>query len=147
MSFSARLTRSRDFQKKISLACVLESHIQSQNLESERMRLCGKGAKQMVDMEKAINGLRCCANIDGANCENCPYYISDSDCSAQMSMDALELLKDRPEIVRCKDCKYATMTNDGNVCKYCEMDIDDFGDQRYVCHDADWYCANGERRE
>ena len=50
------------------------------------------------------------------------------------------------ELVRCKDCKHATMTADGKMCKYCEMDTDDFGDQREVYHDADWFCADGERR-
>ena len=50
-------------------------------------------------------------------------------------------------IVRCKDCKHATMTSDGKMCKYCAMDTDDFGDQRDVYHDADWFCANGERRD
>ena len=29
---------------------------------------------------------------------------------------------------------------------YCAMDTDDFGDQRDVYHDADWFCADGERR-
>ena len=50
------------------------------------------------------------------------------------------------ELVRCKDCKHATMTSDGQMCKYCEMDTDDFGDQRDVYHDADWFCADGERK-
>ena len=49
------------------------------------------------------------------------------------------------EIVRCKDCKHATMTSDGKMCKYCAMDTDDFGNQRDVYHDADWFCADGER--
>jgi recombinational DNA repair protein RecR len=49
-------------------------------------------------------------------------------------------------VVRCKDCKHATMTADGKMCKYCEMDTDDFGDQRDVYHDANWFCADGERR-
>jgi hypothetical protein len=50
-------------------------------------------------------------------------------------------------IVRCKDCKHATMTSDGKMCKYCAMDTDDFGDQRDVYHDAEWFCADGERGE
>ena len=49
-------------------------------------------------------------------------------------------------VVRCKDCEHATMTADGKMCKYCEMDTDDFGNQRDVYHDADWFCADGERR-
>ena len=49
------------------------------------------------------------------------------------------------EVVRCKDCKHATMTADGKMYKYCEMDTDDFGDQREVYHDANWFCADGKR--
>lgn len=49
-------------------------------------------------------------------------------------------------VIRCKDCEHATMTSDGKMCKYCEMDTDDFGDQREVYHDADWFCADGKRR-
>ena len=49
------------------------------------------------------------------------------------------------ELIRCKDCKHATMTSDGMMCKYCAMDTDDFGDQRDVYHDADWFCADGEK--
>ena len=51
------------------------------------------------------------------------------------------------KVVRCKDCKHATMTADGKMCKYCAMDTDDFGDQRDVYHDAEWFCADGERRD
>lgn len=53
---------------------------------------------------------------------------------------------DAVPVVRCKDCKHATMTSDGKMCKYCAMDTDDFGDQRDVYHDAEWFCADGERK-
>lgn len=53
---------------------------------------------------------------------------------------------DAVQVVRCRDCIHATMTADGQMCKYCEIDTDDFGDQREVYHHADWYCADGERR-
>lgn len=56
-----------------------------------------------------------------------------------------ELLKEQEAVVKCKDCKHATMTSDGKMCKYCAMDTDDFGDQRDVYHDADFFCAYGER--
>jgi len=54
------------------------------------------------------------------------------------------LLKEQEAVIRCKDCKHATMTSDGKMCKYCAMDTDDFGDQRNVYHDADWFCADGK---
>jgi ribosomal protein L32 len=65
---------------------------------------------------------------------------------AQETIDSFDA-HNAPEIVRCKNCKHATMTSDGKMCKYCEMDTDDFGDQREVYHDADWFCADGERKD
>lgn len=51
-----------------------------------------------------------------------------------------------PELVRCKDCKYAHLTYDG-YCKYCDniTDDDGFPIERY--HPGDWFCADGERKE
>ena len=50
------------------------------------------------------------------------------------------------EIVRCKDCKHAHLTYDGD-CKYCDniTDDDGFPIERY--HSGDWFCADGERKE
>lgn len=45
--------------------------------------------------EKVINGLNCCSHTDGSNCGKCPYDITNSDCTALMSMDALDLLKEQ----------------------------------------------------
>ena len=61
-------------------------------------------------------------------------------------LPTVEIPKEQPEIVRCKDCKYATMTIDGDLCKYCELDEDEDGFLREVYRDADWFCADGERR-
>lgn len=49
------------------------------------------------------------------------------------------------ELVRCKDCKYAHLTYDGD-CKYCDnfTDDDGFPIERY--HPGDWFCADGEKR-
>lgn len=53
-----------------------------------------------------------------------------------------ELLKEQPEIVRCKDCKHYKLYRgrvSGNLLHECEifdLDIDE----------PDWFCANGERR-
>lgn len=51
---------------------------------------------------------------------------------------------DRPEIVRCKDCKYAHKTYDGD-CKYCDMFTDDDGNPIERYRSGDWFCADGER--
>lgn len=62
-------------------------------------------------------------------------------------LEAIKTIKKNcVDVVRCKDCKHATMASDGKMCKYCEMDTDDFGCQREVYHDADWFCADGERK-
>lgn len=79
--------------------------------------------------------------IDAQNAD--PF---NAEATTDALTDALDLLEKQPEIVRCKDCKYATMTIDGKMCKYCAMDTDDYGYQRDVYHDADWFCADGERR-
>ena len=51
--------------------------------------------------------------------------------------------EDIVRVVRCKDCKYAHMTYNGD-CKYCQIDIDrGYTDAAY--RDGDWFCADGER--
>lgn len=49
----------------------------------------------MPDRKKVIQGLHCCAHTDGINCAYCPYGIENADCTAQMSMDVLALLKEQ----------------------------------------------------
>jgi hypothetical protein len=47
---------------------------------------------------------------------------------------------DRPEIVRCKDCKNVVAYDDNEViCTH----IDSNGNDK---HSIDWFCADGERR-
>lgn len=48
----------------------------------------------MADRDKVIRALHCCAHTDGSDCMYCPYDHNDEDCTALMSMDALELLKE-----------------------------------------------------
>lgn len=47
----------------------------------------------------------------------------------------------QPDIVRCKDCKYARLTDDGS-CKYCDIWFPD--EAEYM--DGDYYCASAERK-
>ena len=47
----------------------------------------------------------------------------------------------QPEIVRCKDCKYTRLTDDGS-CKYCDIWFTD--EAEYI--DGDHYCASAERK-
>ena len=49
------------------------------------------------------------------------------------------------EIIRCKDCKFAHLTYDGD-CKYCQYLIDNFDVYDSVYFDGDDYCSHAERR-
>ena len=52
--------------------------------------------------------------------------------------DILTLLKEQPEIVRCKDCiNKECFGRDGKIV----CDLDGF------LHDPDWFCADGEMNE
>lgn len=53
-----------------------------------------------------------------------------------------------PELIRCKDCKYAVLTYQGEL-KYCKYLVDEYGftnggDPLYL--EGDFFCAAGERR-
>lgn len=56
----------------------------------------------------------------------------------------------REEIVRCRDCKHATISSLGYV-KYCGKfvlpDEDGFGPDPQVNLPLDFFCAYGERRD
>lgn len=57
---------------------------------------------KMIDKEKVIKGLECCASMDGGACRECPY---SSDCiaeeatyqtgTAHLAADALAMLKEQ----------------------------------------------------
>lgn len=101
----------------------------------------------MTDIKKAIKGMEEVDAYFHRMTEVCYRGDEATFCDLKEKVaDAIALLKEQPEIVRCKDCKHATMTSDGKMCKYCAMDTDDFGDLRDVYHDADWFCADGERK-
>lgn len=54
----------------------------------------------------------------------------------------------QPEIIRCKDCKFSHMTNDGRYCKYCDQftDTDDYGELVEMYFDSNFYCGYAERK-
>ena len=60
-----------------------------------------------------------------------------------------EIYLPRAEVVRCRDCKHATISTMG-VCKYCEMfvlpDTDGYGADAQVNLPLDFFCAWGEKR-
>ena len=118
----------------------------------------------MVDREKVIKGLECIAQKrePTANpCKNCGYSdrLNYAICVKDIASDALALLKEQDNcecencaiaiedwqpVARCKDCKYAHKTYDGD-CKYCDMFTDDDGNPIERYRSGDWFCADGER--
>ena len=93
---------------------------------------------------KVITGLECCRKSTNQDpfqeCKKCPYNeisISVQDCRAVLSADALELLKERQQIVRCKDCKYVECEG---VEGFLVCDLSGFS------HSPEFFCADGERK-
>lgn len=63
--------------------------------------------------------------------------VQDED-AVEMAIKALE----QPEIIHCKDCKFAHMTVDGE-CKYCDIWFPD--EKTYM--PGDYFCGSAERKE
>ena len=91
-----------------------------------------------MDREKIIEALETCRDQNNppgyrfTSCvDDCPYY--GNGCARKLKEDVLALLKEQPEIVRCKDCKYHDEEDGKNFC--------DCGNRP-----DDWFCADGERR-
>lgn len=92
----------------------------------------------MADRAKVIYDLeRCTCHVPDA-CRDCSKYNAEGiltlTCMESLMKDALELLKEQPEIIRCKDCKH-------------------YDSETQSCNDGlegvflpDWFCADGERR-
>ena len=99
----------------------------------------------MIDREKVIKGLEIHADrSDKTDCDDCPYIRYKGDCIGQLCSDALVLLKEQPEIVRCKDCKnwiagYITDQDDFIPSKCGKY-------QQMVGHSSDDFCSLAERR-
>ena len=53
---------------------------------------------------------------------------------------------DAIEVIRCKDCKFAHITNDGRYCKYCDMFTDDYGQLIEMYFESNFYCGYAERK-
>ncbi len=97
----------------------------------------------MTEREKVIKGLTKCvaAGLEKACPADCPYFLQ---CFPDVGLatpflslmaDALTLLKEQPEIVRCGVCKHGHLVGSGFcICRKHETE-----------HYHDWYCADGER--
>lgn len=102
----------------------------------------------MIDHEKVKKGLECCLHSSKSHCDKCPYIYeslcSINYCTADLASDVLDLLKENPDIVRCKDCK--------NWIAGYITDKDEFIPpkcgkyQQMVGHSNDDFCNLAERR-
>jgi len=95
----------------------------------------------MISREQVIKGLECLAQRQEptANpCKECGYINRPNFavCVKDIASDALELLKEQPEVVRCKDCKHFEPDGIYTMCYR----------HNGLSQNADWYCADGERR-
>jgi hypothetical protein len=93
----------------------------------------------MINREKVIKGLECCC-VPCMCFQGCPYHeVSQSveECTSQLAVEALELLKEQETIVRCKDCKY---------CEYPKSEKEWCKKGHLHGNAEHWYCADGERR-
>ena len=100
----------------------------------------------MPDREKVISALHCRGQdlmIDLPACDKCDYQtqmINRMGCDfRQLCRDVLELLKEQPEIIRCKDCRHGEKCNSVYLCGKSRS----FG----IAHDPSWFCADGKRIE
>lgn len=101
----------------------------------------------MPDREKVIKGLECCGT--NRSCIGRPYVGELFDgcygaCISYLNRDALELLKEQPDIVRCGECKnwiagYITDQDDFIPSKCGKY-------QQMVGHSSDDFCSLAERR-
>lgn len=89
----------------------------------------------MIDKERLINAW-------GIFQKSNPYEICEGRefraikepeyCMGQMISDTIALLKEQPEVVRCKHCTHT---------EHCEIY------RGFDGKNLDWFCADGERRE
>lgn len=115
----------------------------------------------MPDRDKVIKGLEILMNgCEYIHCDDCCFYISakPTRCGLreeQIQEDALSLLKEQPELIRCKDCKYFHEFEPSEICKRTFHDETSYEcwnprltDQDNVpTKGPDWFCADGERGE
>ena len=122
----------------------------------------------MPDLEKVINTLENCR--EGRSCDGCSYDINSSKCIFIVHRDALallneqqnkiyalevelasakeyaegclELLKEQPQIVRCKDCKHGKINPYERYTTCFHVGSCLYGNTRK----SDWFCADGERK-
>lgn len=95
-------------------------------------------ASDLISRAELIARIDKCVGLDGIGLEP---VMAIRDVKALVSV--LPAVDAAP-VVRCRDCKYAHLTYDGE-CKYCDFWQEDGGEALYL--DGDFYCAAGERKD
>ena len=63
---------------------------------------------------------------------------------AQETIDSFDA-HNAPELIRCKDCKYCVKEPNGKLfCDILAIEYEPLGSKKV---NADWFCADGERRD
>ena len=96
----------------------------------------------MPDREKYIEVLSKTAKTVKEFNEDTPIKIS-----LECVEDILALLKEQEAVVRCKDCKHSgcrTQNVDGSIFRVVCKKHSTKRNERWM--DADWFCADGERK-
>lgn len=106
-------------------------------MEADHGQVAGVEVIGMANIEKVIKGLEIIIwEVD----HNSMWLPGDDDIR-----DAIELLKEHRQIVRCKDCKFGEACKNGRG----EHGVWCYNTQsanKDWVHEPDWYCADGERR-
>ena len=93
----------------------------------------------MIDREKVIKGLECCAAGNSGKCiKECPYdFVNNANCTAGMARDALELLKNQEPIK-------PVVNQDEWVCGCCgtELERQKMISPNAIFHDLYDYCPH-----
>ena len=89
----------------------------------------------MADREKVVRAVETCFDSWIDKHRNMGLDLHEVE---RMKREALELLQ-APEIVRCKDCVYATHIFEPGTLPYIKC--------CGVAREPDWFCADGKRRE
>ena len=104
------------------------------------------------DREKVMRGLKCHAAHGFKMCSECPYYpdeieYEDDDdlegtvCEERLASDALALLKEQEQPVRCAECKYYGRGGNPDGFGWC-------GRPGAGCSlPEDYYCKYGTKKE
>lgn len=103
----------------------------------------------MINREKVLEAIeRCVDKAKSPNCYSDCYYdgcvFRHGDCRFDMLADAIALLKEQPEIVRCNECKYARH-DDLSGAVFCTKLTEKYTTQDDKAVSEDWFCADGER--